>query len=85
MSKRIWQKPLKTVLAAGLVANLLIPVIPLTTEAATKAAEDLIISEYIEGSSYNKAIELYNGTGSDVDLSQYSLERHSNGADDSWI
>ena len=52
----------------------------MTTEAATKAAEDLIISEYIEGTSYNKAIELYNGTGSDVDLSQYSLERHSNGA-----
>ena len=52
----------------------------MTTEAATKAAEDLIISEYIEGSSYNKAIELYNGTA-DVDLSLYSLERHSNGAD----
>ena len=77
MSKRIWYKPLKTVLAAGLVANLLIPAIPLTTEAATKAAEDLIISEYIEGSSYNKAIELYNGTGSDVDLSQY-LNHYSN-------
>ena len=42
MSKRIWKKPLKTVLAAGLVANLLIPVIPLTTEAATKAAENKI-------------------------------------------
>ncbi len=82
MSKRIWYKPLKTVLAAGLVANLLIPAIPLTTEAATKAAEDLIISEYIEGSSYNKAIELYNGTGSDVDLSHvFTFERHSNGAD----
>ena len=79
MSKRIWQKPLKTILAAGLVANLLIPAIPLTTEAATKAAEDLIISEYIEGSSYNKAIELYNGTGSDVDLSQY-LRSLSNSA-----
>ena len=64
-------------MAAGLVANLLIPAIPLTTEAATKAAEDLIISEYIEGSSYNKAIELYNGTGSDVDLSQYTLDHYS--------
>ncbi|MCD4818113.1 MAG: lamin tail domain-containing protein [Candidatus Cloacimonetes bacterium] len=43
----------------------------------------LIISEYIEGSSYNKAIEIYNGTGSVVDLSAYSLEKDLNG-DDSW-
>ncbi|WP_164670801.1 5'-nucleotidase C-terminal domain-containing protein [Virgibacillus doumboii] len=44
------------------------------------AAEDLFISEYIEGSSYNKAIEIYNGTGSPVDLSNYELELYSNGA-----
>ncbi|MGM0550919.1 MAG: lamin tail domain-containing protein [Bacteroidota bacterium] len=31
-------------------------------------ASDLFISEYIEGSSYNKAIELYNGTGSSISL-----------------
>jgi predicted extracellular nuclease len=36
---------------------------------AKAAATDLFISEYIEGSSFNKAIEIYNGTGSDVDLS----------------
>lgn len=40
---------------------------------------DLIISEYIEGSSYNKAIEIFNGTGLAVDLSCYSLEKDSNG------
>jgi endonuclease/exonuclease/phosphatase family metal-dependent hydrolase len=39
----------------------------------------LIISEYIEGSSYNKAIEIYNGTGAAVDLSAYSLEKDVNG------
>ncbi|RFU62454.1 5'-nucleotidase C-terminal domain-containing protein [Peribacillus glennii] len=43
-------------------------------------AEDLFISEYMEGSSNNKAIEIFNGTGNDVDLSQYSLELYSNGA-----
>lgn len=43
-------------------------------------ASDLIISEYIEGSSYNKAIEIFNGTGADVDLAEYSLEKDSNGA-----
>ena len=43
----------------------------------------LIISEYVEGSSYNKAIEIYNGTGSAVDLSAYSLEKDSAG-NESW-
>jgi len=43
----------------------------------------LIISEYIEGSSYNKAIEIYNGTGSSVDLSAYSLEKDVGG--NCWI
>jgi hypothetical protein len=43
------------------------------------ATADLFISEYIEGGSYNKAIEIYNGTGGPVDLSQYSLELYSNG------
>lgn len=41
---------------------------------------DLIISEYVEGSSNNKAIEIYNGTGADVDLSAYSLMKQTNGA-----
>ncbi len=43
-------------------------------------ATDLFISEYIEGSSNNKAIEIYNGTGSPVDLSNYRLELYTNGA-----
>lgn len=41
---------------------------------------DLIISEYVEGSSYNKAIEIYNGTGADVDLSAYTLQTQRNGS-----
>ena len=32
------------------------------------AYTDLIISEYIEGSSNNKALEFYNGTGTPIDL-----------------
>jgi lamin tail-like protein/Big-like domain-containing protein len=42
---------------------------------------DLFISEYLEGSSNNKAIEIYNGTGSAVDLSTYAIWRISNGGD----
>ncbi len=43
------------------------------------AATDLFISEYVEGSSFNKAIELFNGTDADIDLSDYSLMKQSNG------
>ncbi len=43
-------------------------------------ATDLIISEYVEGSSYNKAIEIFNGTGGPVDLSTVSLKKQTNGA-----
>ncbi|MFA6941106.1 MAG: lamin tail domain-containing protein, partial [Clostridiaceae bacterium] len=42
-------------------------------------AADLFISEYIEGSSNNKAIEIYNGTDTEVDLSNYSLKLYFNG------
>ena len=41
----------------------------------------LLISEYVEGSSNNKAIELYNNSGSTVDLDagNYTLEFYFNG------
>ena len=40
---------------------------------------DLFISEYVEGWSNNKALEIYNPTSNDIDLSGYSLSRYSNG------
>ena len=43
-------------------------------------ATDLIISEYIEGSSFNKAIEIANFTGATVDLAKYELGKQTNGA-----
>jgi len=42
-------------------------------------ATDLIISEYAEGSSNNKYIEIYNGTGDSVNLDNYQLWLISNG------
>lgn len=40
---------------------------------------DLFISEYVEGSGNNKAIEIYNPTDAAIDLSEYRLVRYSNG------
>lgn len=78
MSKRNWKKPINTFLSVSLIAGLVVPTIPATVSAATNAT-DLIISEYIEGSNFNKAIELYNGTGKTLSLSDYSLELYDNG------
>ncbi|MFA7098241.1 MAG: lamin tail domain-containing protein [Gammaproteobacteria bacterium] len=44
------------------------------------AIAELFISEYIEGDGNNKAIEIYNGTGASVSLSNYKLRVHANGA-----
>lgn len=41
---------------------------------------DLFISEYSEGSRFNKYIEIYNPTANPIDLSGYSLALYSNGA-----
>lgn len=43
-------------------------------------AIDLFISEYVEGSSSNKYLEIFNGTGAAIDLSDYKLQLFSNGA-----
>ena len=59
------------------VAGLLVPV-----AATAQEPSDLIISEYVEGSGNNKAIELYNGTGAVVELGGYTLEVYFNGATD---
>ena len=50
--------------------------------AASAAPTDLFISEYVEGSSNNKAIELFNGTGAAVDLTAggYQLQLYFNGS-----
>lgn len=44
------------------------------------ASANLIISEYVEGSGYNKAIELYNTSSSEISLGDYTLQRYSNGS-----
>ncbi|MEL6844154.1 MAG: lamin tail domain-containing protein, partial [Bacteroidota bacterium] len=41
--------------------------------------DDLFISEYIEGSSNNKAIEIYNASNMAIDLTNYQVHRYNNG------
>lgn len=64
---------------ALLVAQALPLAIPMT---ALAAPTELFISEYIEGSSNNKALEIYNGTGAAVDLSAngYAIQMFFNGS-----
>ncbi len=42
-------------------------------------ATDLFISEYVEGSATNRYIEIFNGTGATVNLSNYGIKLYSNG------
>jgi predicted extracellular nuclease len=47
---------------------------------ANAAPTDLFFSEYSEGSSFNKALEIYNGTAAPVNLSGYSVQMFFNGS-----
>ena len=47
--------------------------------ASLAFSQNVFISEYSEGNSWNKYIEIYNGMGSDIDLSSYELWKISNG------
>ncbi|WP_299155856.1 DUF5689 domain-containing protein [uncultured Tenacibaculum sp.] len=49
------------------------------TGGGTGTGDDLFFSEYVEGSSNNKYVEIYNGTGAAVDLSKYQVWGSSNG------
>ena len=49
------------------------------TSLQAQGCSEIFISEYVEGWSNNKAIEIYNPTSEAIDLSQYSLSRWSNG------
>jgi endonuclease I len=51
-----------------------------TATSAAATAFDLLFSEYIEGSSFNKALEISNDTGTAVNLSFYAVKKQTNGS-----
>ena len=51
-------------------------------KTAQGVSDAIFFSEYAEGSSNNKYLEIYNGTGSEVDISQYAISSCSNGCPD---
>ena len=53
--------------------KLYILLLSLVTTASFSQATDLFFSQYGEGSGNNKFLEIYNGTGQDVDLSNYAF------------
>jgi endonuclease I len=53
-----------------------------TTDQGASSTNEIFISEYVEGSSNNKALEIANFTGNSINLSAYTIARdvNSNGA-----
>ncbi|WP_152600076.1 ExeM/NucH family extracellular endonuclease [Cellvibrio mixtus] len=52
---------------------------------ALPASADLYFSEYVEGSSNNKALEIYNSSSSAVNLSNYKVEMYFNGSNSAGL
>ncbi len=66
------------ILTLSVILALTLPAAPVTASPA--ACTGLFISEYVEGSANNKAIEIFNGTGQAIDLAGHSLEFYFNGS-----
>lgn len=53
--------------------------------SALPAAANLYFSEYIEGSSNNKALEIYNSSANSVDLTGHKVEMYFNGSNSAGL
>lgn len=69
------------IITSSIILIFLLALMSLHT-AVSAAPSELFFSEYIEGSSNNKALEIYNGTGAAIDLAaaNYSIQMYFNGS-----
>lgn len=59
----------------------LLSILALTSSTAFLAqCSEVFISEFVDGWSNNRALEIYNPTDNPIDLSAYSIKRYSNGS-----
>ncbi len=67
---------------AGAILAALMAVVALTlVRSASAAPTELFVSEYVEGSSNNKALEIFNGTGAPVALDGvFAVQLYANGS-----
>ena len=73
-----WQRLISASLAVMFLLSLVMtPAVPAQADTA-----ELFFSEYIEGTSNNKALEIFNGTGANVDLAVggYNVQMFFNGS-----
>ena len=63
---------------ANNISSLSTAVNAITTDGSNNISE-IFFSEYVEGSGFNKAVEIVNLTSNNVDLSPYTIKRQSNG------
>ena len=71
----------RRLLPALLAVAAIVPLV-FALPSANAQPTELFISEYIEGSSNNKALEIFNGTGAPVDLgaNSYNVQMYFNGS-----
>lgn len=60
--------------------SLFLLLLALAAAGAASAQTPIYFSEYVEGSSNNKAVEIYNATNVSLDLSRVRVERYNNGS-----
>ncbi|HEY0377924.1 MAG TPA: ExeM/NucH family extracellular endonuclease [Pyrinomonadaceae bacterium] len=84
---RISFRAVRRLFALSVIIALIYSITPLqsfvqTTPTASAASSELFFSEYIEGSSNNKALEIYNATGAPVNLGAngYNVQMFFNGS-----
>jgi len=71
--KNLNQKKMKRILFSIVSLSLL-------SQFSFAQCNELFISEYVEGSGNNKALEIYNPTSTAINLSNYWIKRYSNGS-----